>query len=256
MRSPFSTPYRSNDLSRQRIFEGEVEMAKHIGIVACSAEGAALCYRTICSEAAQQMTEHQHPEITMHTYPLSEYMVHIRKGQWEPVSRLMLSSARKLAQVGAEFVICPDNTIHQGFELVKRESPVPWLHIAEVVAKEAQARGFVRLGILGTRYLMEGPVYPEALKQYGIDSVVPIESDRVRIDTIIFKELVNGIFPEASRLYFNEGIEKLKKSGCDAVVLGCTEIPLIVRPEDASLPTLDSTRMLARAALKEALGKG
>jgi aspartate racemase len=229
-------------------------MAKHIGIVGCSAEGAALCYRTICAEAPQYMAEHEHPEITMHTFPLSEYMAPIRKDQWREVAWLMLASARKLAQVGAEFAICPDNTIHQAFEWVARESPLPWLHIARAVAGEAARRCFARLGVLGTRYLMEGPVYPEALEQYGIASEIPIESDRERINAIIFGELVNGVFSDASRLYFNEVIEKLKKRGCDAIVLGCTEIPLIVRPEEVSLPTLDSTRLLARAALKEALG--
>jgi aspartate racemase len=228
-------------------------MAKHIGIVACSAEGAALCYRTICAEAAQYLAEHKHPEITMHTFPLSEYMAHIQKDQWREVARLMLASARKLAQVGAEFAICPDNTIHQAFEFVSQESPLPWLHIAQVVAQEAAHRGFTCLGVLGTRYLMEGPVYPKALGQYEIASEIPAESDRERINAIIFGELVNGIFSDASRLYFNEVIEKLKKSGCDAIVLGCTEIPLIVRPEEASLPTLDSTRLLAGAALKESL---
>jgi aspartate racemase len=228
-------------------------MSRHIGIVGCSAEGAALCYRTICAEAPQYMGEHDHPEITMHTYPLSEYMARIRKDEWPEVARLMLSSARKLAQVGAEFAICPDNTIHQAFDFVSQESPLPWLHIAQVVAVEGAERGFMRIGVLGTRYLMEGPVYPEALKRYGIDCEIPGESDRERINAIIFGELVNGIFTDASRLYFNEVIEKLKRIGCDSVALACTEIPLIVRPEEAPLPTLDSTRLLARAAIKESL---
>jgi aspartate racemase len=228
-------------------------MIRHIGIVACSAEGAALCYRTICAEGAQFMGEHQHPEITMHTWPLSDYMEHIRQGKWEQVAQLMLSSARKVAGAGAAFAICPDNTIHQAFEFVVGQSPVPWLHIARAVAEEARARGFMRLGILGTRYLMEGPVYPETLRKYGLSGSIPAASDREQINRIIFKELVNGVFLESSRLYFNEVISKLKDDGCDAVVLGCTEIPLIVRPEEAALPTLDSTRLLARAALREAL---
>src|SRR5262249_35271468 len=205
-------------------------MAKHIGIVGGSAEGAALCYRTICAEAAPLMGEHQHPEITMHTHPLAAYVAAIGKGEWRPVAQLMLSSTRKLAQVGAEFAICPDNTFHQAFEFVSPESPLPWLHIARVVAGEANNRGFARIGVLGTKYLMEGPVYTEACKQFGIESIIPVESDRERINTIIFKELVYGSFPEASRRYLVEVIEKLKKEGCDAVVLGCTEIPLIVRP--------------------------
>lgn len=229
-------------------------MIKHIGIVACSAEGAALCYRTICMEAAQFIGEHNHPEITMHTYPLSDYMVAIKQDRWDEVARIMLSSVQKLAQAGAAFAICPDNTIHQAFEFIVGKSPIPWLHIAQAVAQEARARGYTRLGILGTRYLMEGPVYPETLKEYGLASTIPGPQDRERINTIIFTELVNGLFPESSRLYFNEVMSKLKNQGCDAVVLGCTEIPLLVRPDDAPLPTLDSTRLLARAALKEAIG--
>jgi len=230
-------------------------MAKHIGIVACSAEGAALCYRTICAEAPSEMGEHRHPEITMHTHPLCEYMVHIRAGKWDTVAQLMLSSARKVAQAGADFAICPDNTIHQAFDLVTPKSPIPWLHIAETVGEQAKKKGFTHLGILGTKYLMTGPVYPDALKKLGVITEIPGEKEREEIDTIIFKELVNGIFPEKSRLYFNKVIQSLKYRGCNAVVLGCTEIPLIVDPNDCPLPTLDSTRLLARAALRKALGK-
>lgn len=227
---------------------------KHIGIVACSAEGAALCYRTLCAEAPARMGEHMHPEVSMHTHPLGEYMVHIRSGNWPAVAELMLSSARKLASIGADFAICPDNTIHQAFELVARESPIPWLHIAETVGQEAQRCGFNTLAITGTKYLMTGPVYPDALRKLGIDCRIPDKADRERIDTIIFKELVNGVFKEESRQYFNDVIQGMKGQCCDAVVLGCTEIPLIVRPDDCPLPTLDSTRLLARAALEKALG--
>ncbi len=231
-------------------------MPKHIGIVACSAEGAALCYRTICAEAPAQMGEHMHPELSMHTPPLGEYMVHIRSGNWREVANLMLSSVRKLSAIGAQFAICPDNTIHQAFEFVIAESPIPWIHIAEAVADEAKAHGFRKLAITGTKYLMTGPVYPEVLEKYNFSWLIPDQEDREKIDTIIFKELVNGIFPEESRLYFNEVIQKLKDRGCDAVILGCTELPLLVAPDDCPLPTLDSTRLLARAALKEALRTG
>jgi aspartate racemase len=231
----------------------ETRMTKHIGIVACSAEGAALCYRTICAEAPAQMGEHMHPEISMHTYPLGEYMLHIRSGDWEEVGNLMLSSVSKLADIGAEIAICPDNTIHQAFDLVSSRSPIPWLHIADAVGQEARARGFQNLAITGTKYLMTGPVYPDYLAKLGISTKIPDEDAREKIDRIIFTELVNGVFLEESRIYFNEVIQKLKVSGCDAVVLGCTEIPLLIDPGDCPLPTLDSTRLLARAALKAAI---
>ena len=230
-------------------------MAKHIGIVACSAEGAALCYRTICTEAPSKMGEHMHPEVTMHTHALGEYMIAIREGNWEKIAELMLSSTQKVSQIGAQFAICPDNTIHQAFDFVKDKSPIPWLHIAEAVAKKAREDGFKQLAILGTKYLMTGPVYPVTLKKFNITSQIPDENDRERIDDIIFNELVNGVFTEDSRLYFNEVIAKFKNQGCDAAVLGCTEIPLIVDPDDCPLPVLDSTRLLARAAIKEALAR-
>ncbi len=230
-----------------------VEMSKHVGIVACSAEGAALCYRTLCLEAEAVMGEHRHPEVSMHTYPLADYMPHIRAGQWDQVAELMLGSARKLAQIGAELAICPDNTIHQAFEMVQARSPVPWLHIADCVAQEARGRGFQRLGIMGTKYLMTGPVYPDALKRAGMNWEIPDRDDREEIDRIIFEELVKGQLLDGSRQFFRNVVSKLKARGCEAAVLGCTEIPLIVDPAECPLPTLDSTRLLARAALREAV---
>ena len=230
-------------------------MTQHIGIVAGSAEGAALCYRTICLEAPAVMGEHNHPEITMNSVPLAEHMRHVRANDWEALAETLLTSAHKVARAGAAFDICPDNTYHQAFEYLIPRSPIPWIHIAKAVAEEADRFGYTRLGILGTKYLMEGTVYPKSLEEFKIESTIPDEADRERINEIIFEELVNGIFSEASRLYFNEVAGKLQARGCDAVVLGCTEIPLIVRPEDTPLPTLDSTRLLARAALRRALNK-
>ena len=228
-------------------------MTQHIGIVAGSAEGAALCYRTICLEAPAIMGEHNHPEITMNSVPMAEHMFHIRANDWEAVANLLAASAHKLAKAGADFAICPDNTYHQSFKYLIPQSPIPWLHIAKAVAAEAHGSGYTRLGILGTKYLAESDVYPEALAEFKIESEIPDEADRKKINEIIFKELVNSIFPETSRVYLNEVAGKLKARGCDAVVLGCTEIPLIVRPDDCPLPTLDSTRLLARAALRRAL---
>jgi aspartate racemase len=228
-------------------------VTKHIGIVAGSAEGAALCYRTICLEAPAIMGEHNHPEITMNSMPMALHMPPIRANDWQAVAKLLAASAHKVAKAGADFAICPDNTYHQAFEYLIPQSPIPWLHIAGAVAEEADRHGYQKLGILGTKYLTESDVYPEALKEFKIEREIPDEADREKINDIIFKQLVNGIFTKASRLYFNEVAEKLKARGCDAVVLGCTEIPLIVRPDDTPLPTLDSTRLLARAALRRAL---
>ena len=182
-------------------------MAKHIGIVACSAEGAALCYRTICVEGAQLMGEHNHPEVTMHTHSLAEYMKPIYRDDWQAVGELILSSAEKLKKAGADFLICPDNTIHQGLALVRERSPLPWLHIAEVVADEAVSRGFKRIGLTGTKYLVESEVYPEELSARGLEYVRPSKEEREEINRIIFDELVYGKLHATSLSYFQQVIE-------------------------------------------------
>ncbi|MFZ1168115.1 MAG: amino acid racemase [Candidatus Sulfotelmatobacter sp.] len=228
-------------------------MTLHIGIVACSTEGAALCYRSISLEGSQLLGRHDHPEVSLHSYSLANYMQRISANDWAGVAELMLSSADKLARAGADFLICPDNTIHQAFDLVEHRSPRPWLHIAREVAKEAQRRQFGRLAVLGTRYLMEGPVYPEVLKAAGIEYRIPGAEQRERLDQIIFDELVNAQFLPRSLAYFSEVIRSFKDEGCDAVVLGCTEIPLLVTAESSPLPALDSTRLLARAAVRKAV---
>ena len=227
-------------------------MPRHIGIVAVSAEGAALCYRTICAEGTSVFGRHRHPEISVHTYPLAAYMRPIEAGNWREVGSMLLSSAEKLRQIGAELLICPDNTVHQGLDLIRADSPVPWLHIAEEVGKVAAQRKFRRLLILGTKYLMEGPVYPGKLGPLGIDSNVPASDQRAQIDRFIFDELVYGELKESTRSAFARIIDEGKEHGNDAVVLGCTEIPLLIGDRDSSLPTLDSTRILARASVREA----
>jgi aspartate racemase len=227
-------------------------MSGHIGIVACSAEGASLCYRTICLEGTQLFGAHNHPEISMHNHSLAEYMKCIYRDDWQAVGELMLSSANKLAKAGAEFLICPDNTIHQAFSYIEAQSPLPWLHIAEVVAAEAVQRKFRRIGLTGTKWLVSSDVYPDKLAARGLEYLRPSSADAEEIDRIIMEELVYGVFkPEAAET-FQRIIGGMKEEGCDSVVLGCTEIPLIISDSNSPLPTLDSTRLLARAALRRA----
>jgi aspartate racemase len=230
-------------------------MPQHIGIVGCSAEGAALCYKTICVEGAQLLGPHAHPEVSMHTHSLADYMTRIYRNDWQAVGDLMLASANKLAAVGADFLICPDNTIHQAFRFVAPRSPVPWLHIADVVAGHAVERGFRRVGLTGTRWLVESDVYPEQLGARGLDYVRPDAGERDEINRIIMDELVYGIFTPQAIAFFQRVIGRMQRDGCDAVVLGCTEIPLIMNDANSPLPTLDSTRLLARAALRRAAGR-
>jgi aspartate racemase len=199
-------------------------------------------------------SRHAHPEVSLHTHPFSDYVRLMEAGAWDGVAALMLSSEEKIAKAGAEIVICPDNTIHRVFDEVSEKARLPWLHIAEEVATEAKNRFFQCVGIIGTSYTMDGPVYKNKLDAVGIHHTIPEKKDRELINKIIFDELVAHRFTEEARIYFTHLIEEMRKSGCDAVALACTEIPLIVTPEMSPLPVLDSTRLLARAALRAALG--
>ena len=226
---------------------------RHIGIVGCSAEGAALCYRTICAQGAQLLGAHAHPEVSMHTHSLADYVQCLDRGDLQGVAELMLSSADKLARAGADFLICPDNTIHQAFGFVAPRSPLPWLHIAEVVAAQAVESGFRRLGLTGTRWLVDSEVYPEKLAARGLVTMRPNQAEIDETNRIIMDELVRGIFKPEAIASFQRLFRRMKDAGCDAVVLGCTEIPLIMNNTNSPLPTLDSTRLLAQAALRRAV---
>ena len=232
-------------------------MTKHIGIAACSAEGAALCYTAICINGSQHLGPHAHPEVSLHTHSLADYVACLDRGDIEGVGDLMLSSAVKLRAAGAEFLICPDNTVHQAMDYVAARSPLPWLHIVDVVAAEAAANGYRRLGLLGTRWLVESDVYPAKLGACGIECIRPEPAERECLDEIIMTELVCGVFKPESTAYCEGVITRLKQErGCDAVALACTELPLTVSGANSVLPTLDSTRLLARVALLHALSDG
>jgi aspartate racemase len=228
-------------------------MPAHIGIVGCSAEGAALCYRTICIEGARLLGPHAHPEVSLHTHSLADYVTCLESSDWHGVAELMLLSAGKLARGGADFLICPDNTIHQAMPLLQGRSPLPWLHIAEVVVAEAATREFRRLGLLGTRWLVHSEVYPGRLAALGLDFLRPTAAERDEGNRIIMDELVCGVFRPEAVAFFQRTIDRMRQNGCDAVILGCTEIPLIISDANSSLPTLDSTRLLAWAALHQAV---
>jgi aspartate racemase len=227
---------------------------KHIGIVACSVEGAALCFREIASYSSAFMGEHMHPQVTLSCIAMGEWLPAFDRGDYPGVADFMLRETKVVAEAGAQLAICPDNSAHLAFEYVIAKSPIPWLHIAEEVAKAAVRSGHRHAALLGTRFTMTGSVYRKAFQNHGMRVSAPSASDQQIVDDIIFRELVNGIFNEASRLCYNEVIERMRLIGCDCVILGCTEIPLLVRPNDCPLPSLDSTRLLARAAVDAARG--
>ena len=227
---------------------------KHIGILAHSFEGATLCFRTACLEGVRQLGSHMHPEITMTCAPMSLLLEAWERSDNQTLRAAFMADALKLAAAGCDFFVCPDNTAHIALESLGDPFPIPALHIGEVVAEQAKRDGRTKVGILGTRYTMTGPIYPGALGRRLIDWAVPDEDDRRVIDDIIFNQLCLGVFTDESRDAYVAIIDKLKTEGCDAVALVCTEIPLLITQDISPLPILDSTRLLAAAAVEVAVG--
>jgi len=226
---------------------------KHIGILAHSFEGATLCFRTACLEGVQRLGAHMHPEITMTCSPMALVLDAWERGDNQRLRAFFMEDAKKLAAAGCDFFVCPDNTAHIALESAGEPFPIPALHIGEVVTEQANRDGRTKVGILGTRYTMTGPVYPGALGRRGIGWAVPGEADRKIVDDIIFDELCLGVFTDDARDAYVRVIAKLKAEGCDAVALVCTEIPLLITQGVSPLPILDSTRLLAAAAVEVAV---
>jgi aspartate racemase len=223
----------------------------HIGILAHSGDGAALCFLEMVREGARRLGAHEHPEITLSILPMGPALDWYGKDELARVRAYLARTAGRLADAGCDFFVCPDNTAHIAFELPGEPLPLPGLHIAEIVAERALAEGRRRVGLLGTRWTMEGPVYPAAFARRSIGMVTPSAEDRGLVDRVIFDELTQGKLLDASRREYLRIIEGLE--GCDAVALSCTEIPLLVTPDVSPLPTLNSTRLLAQAAVDAAL---
>lgn len=228
---------------------------RHLGILAHSAEGAALCFRSFCQEGFRELGPDDHPDVTLDLIALARSMPAWDAGDHDPIRATLAESLRRLAAAGADFFVCPDNTAHLALERPGGDLPLPGLHIVRVVADRAARDGRTRVGVLGTRFTMDGPLYPRELAARGIAAEVPDAADRDTVHRIIFEELVNGVVTEESRRAYVRIIEGLAARGCDAVALVCTEIPLLVPPEASPLPTLDSTRLLARAAFETAAGR-
>jgi aspartate racemase len=228
---------------------------KHLGILATTPEGAALCFRAFCQEGFRQLGPHDHPDVTLDCTPLARNLAALGRGDYGSVRATLSASARRLAAAGADFFACPDNTSHLALEQPGEDLPLPGLHIAEVVADQAARDGHSRVGVLDTSHTMDGPIYPRAFAGRGIAAEVPVEEDRAILNQMILDELVEGVFTESSRKECVRIIEGLGARGCDAVAMVCTEIPLLVPPDSAPVPALDSTRLLARAAFDVAVGR-
>ena len=226
---------------------------KKIGIVAHSAEGAALCFLTACREGQRLLGAHMYPEIALSAIPMGLSMGAWESEDYDAVAQLLRRGVDIVAKAGADFFICSDNTAHIALERVAPALPIPGLHIADVVCSEIRTAGWKNAALLGTRWTMTGPVYAAALQKYGIGRIIPNDTRREQLNRAIFDDLCLAKFLPATTDLFVDVIHELKAEGADCVILGCTEIPLIINDENSPLPTLDSTRLLARHAVRLAL---
>ncbi len=224
---------------------------KHIGIIGVSAEGAGLCFQTICAEAAKLTKSFQHPEISLHEFSSQFYFD--AQPDWDKVAELLLGSAKKVASLGAEFAIIPSNTMHFALEKLQEKSPIPILSIVDETTKECVRRGFKKVGVLGTKFTLEGKLYDASFAKSGIEILIPNAADQDRLNRIIFEEIVPGKTNANTAPSVIEFIDALKKRGAEAVVLGCTELPIVVTDANSPIPTIDTTRLLAKSALKYAM---
>lgn len=228
-------------------------MGKHIGIVAVSPEGSALCYRRIARAAAGIEDPALRPLVTLHNLPFSSYVEAYRAGDWERVGTMLTWSAETLAASGADFLICPDNIAHHAIELARASTVLPWVNMLDLVADAVCADRRATLGLIGTSMIMRSSAYQTTLGLRGVRLLVPDDPEADRIDRIIFEELVEGRTVEASRRFMIAALERLAGRGCDGLILASTETPMLVTPDVCPLPTYDPVSLLADRALSIAI---
>lgn len=230
-----------------------MQIPKHIGIVAVTAEGASLCYRAIVSESAKILGQNKHPEISLHNYSFDEIAFIQSKKDWEGLSVLLASSVAKLAATGADFAIIPANSSHYAIELIREKSSIPVLSIVEITVEEARRRQFKKFAILGIGMTMTDGLYEKPLRDLGIEPVIPTKEQQEIVNKIIFENIIPGKTTSESTKKVVEVIQQLKDQGCDSTGMCCTELPIIITERNSPLPFIDTTRLLAQKAVEYSL---
>lgn len=229
-------------------------MAKHIGIAAASPEGSSLVYREVFRHAQRLVGDSGHPRVSLHNEPLEDYLAAVERDDWHTVGELMLKSARALASAGAEFAIAPDNLLQHGVYMAEPRSPIPWLKMTDLVAEAIARDGRKTVGIIGTKLVMYGSTYQTLLGIRGVKVVAPEAADAEMFHDVIMNELVHGEVTLESQTAWIGALARLMGRGCEGVILGCTEAPLLIGPLQSPLPVYDSTALLSEGAARRSLG--
>ncbi len=228
-------------------------MTKHIGIVGVSPEGASLCYQQLFRHAAVMLEPHQHPTASLHNIPLARYVDAVRGDDWLQVANLLRDSAERLASIGAEFCFTPDNAVQHAVQLAETNSPIPWLKMTNAVADRIEQDKRQTVGVIGTRYVTLGSAYQTDLGMRGIKLVRPSDEDAAELDGIIFNELVYGIIEEESREAMMRVIVRLSDKGCEGIIIGSSEAPLLITAELCDVPLYNASDIMAEQALRYAM---
>ena len=225
-------------------------MAKTIGIVAVTAEGAANCYKQIVRFAGEQLGPNKHPEIILINPSFDTILEAQQRDDWQTVGTILTRAAQRAVAAGAEFIIIPANSVHFAYDQVAKHVSVPVLNLVEVVADECQHQGYKKVAVLGVGLTLSGGLYDQPLAERSIKSIELTDAYRKTLDSIIYNKLVHGIVTLASTKKVLSLCDELQRDGCEALILACTELPLILHSTNTPLPVLDSTEVLARAAVK------
>lgn len=228
-------------------------MAKHIGIIAVSPEGAALFYGQLTRHLSKIAPPDDQPRITVHNEPVNAYIESIRRGDWHAVARLMRRSADVVISAGAQVCLVPDNIVQHAIPLAESGSQVPWLPMTDLVAQSIVSDNRRIVGVIGTRLVTESATYQTPLGMRGIQVLTPTSDEAELLEQIIFGELLYGNIRPESRNAVHDVIRHFASRGCDGVILGCSEAPLVVTSENSALPVYDAADILAERAVRFAV---
>ena len=228
---------------------------KTIGMIGgMSWESSAEYYRIMNETVKEKLGGHHSCKCLMYSVDFDEIEKLQHKGEWGKLTEIMVNTAQSIEKGGAEMLIICTNTMHLMFPDILQKINIPVLHIVDAVAEKIKTKGLKKVGLLGTRFTMEKDFYSGRLKEmHGIDVIIPNDEDMDLVHTIIFKELVLGKITDQSREAYKTIINKLVKEGAEGIILGCTEIPLLIKQKDADVPVFDTTQIHAEAAVKMAI---
>jgi len=227
---------------------------KRIGILGgTSPESTVAYYRCITREYTRRFGDHGYPEILIYSVTFQRFVDWMRTGDWQALARAVVEGLCSLSDAGAELGLMATNTFHRVFDEVAASVPIPLISILDVVSDRLGELGCRRAALLGTKITMSGSFYPEHLLAHGIETVVPTAAEQDAIDRTIFEELSRGLITQESKASLIATADRLIEGGADAIILGCTELPLLVEQDDLSAPVLNTTKLHADAALEAAI---